>query len=114
MLITAKRTLKGSRYSILESLKKKGEMPYEGMLIIESNQMVSSTSNWVLDSGSNAHICSSMQDLIRSRRLRQGDMILQIDNGAKVATEVIETYPLRLLSNFRLDLKDCYFVPIAS
>ena len=35
MLVTTESTLKGSRHSILESLKKKGETSYEGMLIIE-------------------------------------------------------------------------------
>ena len=45
----------------LESLKiKKGDKPSESMLVIESNLMVSSTSSWVLDSGSSAHICISI------------------------------------------------------
>ena len=41
-------------------------------------------------------------------------MIFRIGNGAKVAVEAVGTYPLRLLSGFRLDLKDCYFIPVAS
>ena len=41
-------------------------------------------------------------------------MILQIDNRAKVAAEVIGTYPLRLPSEFRLDLKKYYFIFVAS
>ena len=54
----------------LESLKiKKSDKPPEGMLIIESNLIISSTSSWVLDSGSSTHICTSMQGLIESRRL---------------------------------------------
>ena len=93
---------------------KKNDQPSEGMLIVESNLMISSTSSWVLDSGSSAHICTSMQSLIESRRLKEGDMILWIGNGVKIITEAIRTYPLRLLSSFRLDLKDYYFVPIAS
>ena len=48
----------------------KGEQPFEFMLIIESNLIVSSTSSWVLNSDSSAHICTSMQDLMGSRRLR--------------------------------------------
>ena len=45
----------------LESLKfKKDDKPSEGMLVIESNLKVSSISSWVLDSGSSAHICTSM------------------------------------------------------
>ena len=45
----------------LESLKiKKDDKPSEGILVIESNFMISSISNWVLDSGSSAYICTSM------------------------------------------------------
>ena len=55
-----------------------------------------------------------MQGLIESKKLRQDDMILRIGNRVKVNVEAIETYPLRLLSGFRLDLKDYYFIFIAS
>ena len=84
------------------------------MLVIKINLMVSSIFSWILNSDLSAHIYTSMHGLIESRRLREGDMILQIGNRAKVAAEVVGTYPLRLPSGFRLDLKDCYFVPIAS
>ena len=62
------------------------------MLVIDSNLMIFSTSSWVLDSDSNAHICTSIQGLIESRRLREGDIILHIDNGAKLTAEVIGIY----------------------
>ena len=84
------------------------------MLIIESNLTISSTYSWILDSGSSAHICTSIKGLIESRRLRKGDMILRINNGAKIAEEAINTHPLRLPLDFRLDLKDYYFIPVAS
>ena len=84
------------------------------MLVIEFNLTISSTSSWILDSGSSIHICTSTQDLIESKRLRKDDMILQVGNGAKITTEAVGTYSLRLSFNFRLDLKDCYYVPIAS
>ena len=84
------------------------------MLIIESNLTVSFASSWVLDSGSSAHLCTSMQGLEDSRRLRDGDMILHIGNGARVAAVAMETYPLRLPSGLDLVLKDCYYVPAAS
>ena len=41
-------------------------------------------------------------------------MILRIDNRAKITAEAVGTYPLRLPSGFKLDLKDCYFIPIAN
>ena len=99
----------------MESLKiKKDDILSEDMLIIESNLTVSSISSWILDFGSSAHICTSTQSLIESRRLREGDMILWVGNRAKITVETVGTYPLRLSSDFRLDLKDYYFVPIAS
>ena len=55
-----------------------------------------------------------MQDLMKSRRLKEDNMIFWIGNGAKITAEIISTYPLRLPSDFRLDLKDCYFIPVAS
>ena len=64
------------------------------MLVIESNLTVSSASSWVLDSGSSAHLCTSMQGLEDSRRLRDGDMILRVGNGARVAAVAVGTYPL--------------------
>ena len=41
-------------------------------------------------------------------------MILWINNRAKVIAEAVGTYSLWLPSRFRLDLKDCYFIPVAS
>ena len=41
-------------------------------------------------------------------------MILQIGNREKVATKAVGTYPLRLPSGVRLDLKDCYSIFVAS
>ena len=84
------------------------------MLILESNLTVSSTSSWVLDSGSSAHLCTSIQGLEESRRLRDGEMILRIRNGARVAIVAVGTYPLRLPLGLNLFLRDCYYVPAAS
>ena len=64
------------------------------MLVIESNLTIFSASSWVLDSGSSAHLCTSMQDLEESKKLRDGDMILCIENGARVAVVAVGTYPL--------------------
>ena len=84
------------------------------MLVIESNLMIFSTSSWVLDSGSSAHLCTSMQSLEESRRLRDGEMILRVGNGARVAAVTVGTYPLRLLLGLDLVLRDCYHVPAAN
>ena len=78
----------------LATLKNKKEGPSGGMLVIESNLTVSSVSSWVLDSSSSAHLCTSMKGLEDSRRLRDGDMILRVGNGARVAAVAVGTYPL--------------------
>ena len=41
-------------------------------------------------------------------------MILQVNNGVKVIAKIVGTYPLRLSSRFKLDMKDYYFISIAS
>ena len=83
--------------AILKNKKEAG--PSKGMLVIESNLMVSITSSWMLDSSSSAHLCTFMQNLEDSRRLRDGEMIQCIENGARVATVMVGTYPLRLPSD---------------
>ena len=102
----------------LESLKnKRKDTPSEGMsdlLVIETNLTVSSTSSWVIDSGSSSHLCTSMQGLRESRGLREGEVTLRVGNGARVAAVAAGTYPLRLPSGYVLLLKDCNYVPPAS
>ena len=82
----------------LESLKKrKGDTPSEGMLdllVIETNLTIFSTTSWIVDSSLSAHLCTSIQDLIESRGLRCGEMILQISNGVRVTVVAIGIYPL--------------------
>ena len=95
----------------LKSLKtKKGDKLLEGMLVVESNLTVFSTSRlWFK--------CSHMYflyDLVDNRGLRHSEIILRISNGVKIVAEAIEIYPFWLPSGFRLALKDCYFVPVAS
>ena len=82
----------------LDTLKNKKDGPSGGMLILESNLTVSSASSWMLDSGSNAHLCTFMQDLEESRRLRDGKMILRIENGASVAVIVGNSVPKPIVS----------------
>ena len=70
LLVMTEGTLKSSKDSILKNLKsKKGDTPLEGMsnmLVIESNLTISSTSSWILDSDSSAHVCTLIQGLIES------------------------------------------------
>ena len=76
--------------------------------------MISSSSSWILDFGSSAHLCTSMQGFEEVRGLRKGKITHWIDNGAKIATVIVGTYPLWLLLELSLILKDYYYVPVAS
>lgn len=81
------------------------------MLFIETELSVSSTSDWVLDTGASSHICNSMQDLKESRRLSRGQESLRVGNGARVAALAVGTCYLTLSSGYVLSLQDCLFVP---
>ena len=64
------------------------------MLVIETNLTVSSYSIWVNDSGLSAHLCTLMQGLEEVRRLREGEIILRVSNGARVAVVAVRIYPM--------------------
>ena len=96
----------------LENLKKaKATGPSEGMLIFESKLTITSSFSWILDSDSSVHICTSIQGLVKSKWLRDEDMVLRVGNGATVA---VGTRSQILSLGQRLMLKDCYFVPEAT
>ena len=102
---------------LIEILKSLKDTPSEGMsnlLMIVTNLTISSTTSWVIDFGSSVHLCTSMQDLKECRRLRLGEMTLQVGNGARVASMTAGTNPLRLPSDLDLVLKNYYYVSAAS
>ena len=74
----------------------------------------SPSNSWVLDTGSVAHICNSMQGLQRSRTLARGEVEMRVGNKASVAVMAVGTLPLHLPSGFILELNNCYFVPALS
>ena len=76
--------------------------------------MIFSSSSWILNSGSSAHLCISMQDLEKVRRLKEGEIILHVGNGARVVVVAVGTYSLKLSLGLSLILKDCYYILLAS
>ena len=79
----------------IKNRKKDG--PSEGkfeLLVIETNLTVFSSFSWVLDSGSSAHLCTSIQGLEEVRGLRKGEITLRVNNEASVAAVAVRTYPL--------------------
>ncbi|CAN6371970.1 unnamed protein product, partial [Urochloa humidicola] len=70
--------------------------------------------SWVFDTGSVAHICNSMQGVIRSRSVERGEVDFRVGNNARVAALAVGTMQLPLPSGFILELNNCYYVPSLS
>ena len=70
--------------------------------------------SWVFDTGSVAHICNSMQGMIRSRSVKRGEVDFRVGNNARVAALTVGTMQLHLPSGFILELNNCYIVPSMS
>jgi len=70
--------------------------------------------SWVFDTGSVAHICNSMQGLIKSRSVERGEVDFHVGNNARVAALTVGTMQLCLPSGFIMELNNCYFVPSLS
>ncbi len=67
--------------------------------------------SWVFDTGSVAHICNSIQELQRPRRLAKDEVLMRVGNGVKVVVKAVGVLPLHLPSGFVLELSNCYYVP---
>jgi hypothetical protein len=66
--------------------------------------------SWVFDTGSVAHICNSMQGMIRSRSVERGEVDFRIGNNARFAALSVGTMQLHLPSGCILEMNNCYFV----
>jgi len=66
--------------------------------------------SWVFDTGSVAHICNTMQGMIRCRSVEKGEVDFCVGNNARVAALNVGTMQLHLPSGFILELNNCYFV----
>ncbi|XP_070034982.1 uncharacterized protein [Nicotiana tomentosiformis] len=63
------------------------------------------------DTGSSYNICNMLQGFKISRRLKKGEVNLQVRNGAKVAVIDVGSISLIMPSGKILMLDDCYYVP---
>jgi hypothetical protein len=81
--------------------------------VIEVN-VVTSIYDWVLDTGSCAHICSNMEALKNRRKLRNKEIQLRVGNDAEVAAVTVRSIELCLPSGLIMELENVYFVPSIS
>ena len=72
------------------------------------------SSSWVFDTGSVVHICNSMQGLVRTRRVAQGEIDIRVGNKVRVAALEVDMMQLQLPSGFIFELNNCYYIPALS
>ena len=87
------------------------------MLVVHITEIFladSYVNSWVFDTRLVAHICNSMQGMIKSRSIERGEVDFRVGNNARVAALAVGTMQLHLPSGFVLELNNCYFVPSLS
>jgi len=99
----------------LASLKKdsggKGTPAAHALVYVTDIFLANSYINsWVFDTGSVAHICNTVQRMIRSRSIKKGEVDFAMGNNSRVAVLNVGTMQLHLPSRFILELNNCYFV----
>ena len=113
------RSLKRNCKLYLESIKDRGSKgtPAACTLVVNVTDIFLANSYinyWVFDTGSVAHICNTMQGMIRSRSMEKGEVDFCVGNNARVAALNVGTMQLHLPSGFIMELNNCYFVPSLS
>jgi hypothetical protein len=103
----------------LESLKKdggKGTTIAHTLVVYITNIFLTNSyiDSWVFDTGSVAHICNTMQGMIRSRSVGKGEVDFCVGNNTRFAMLNIGMMQLHLPSGFILELNNCYYVPSIS
>ena len=96
----------------LKKNKKDSDAIAVGIYVIDIHFSTSST--WVLDTACGSHICTNMQGIKDSRKLKKGEVDLRVGNRARVAALAVGTYELVLPSGLLLFLNNCYYVPALS
>ncbi|KAK8957726.1 hypothetical protein KSP39_PZI001286 [Platanthera zijinensis] len=84
----------------------------KGIFVIELNLNLTTTIlDWVIDTGSCAHLISNVQSLKDRRSLSKGEVVLKVGNGASISAVAVGTLELPLPSGLYLTLFNVYHVP---
>ena len=81
---------------------------HSGMFMIELHNTTTSDS-WVLDTGCGTHICTVLQGLKESRKLKHGELNLVMGNKKITPVTKIGKYELMLKSGVRINLNNCCY-----
>ena len=69
-------------------IERKRPKVLKGIYVIEIN-LTTSIHDWVVDSGSCAHICANMQALVDKEHLRKGEVIMKVGNGFSISAMAV-------------------------
>ena len=94
-------------------IERKRPKVQKGIYVIEIN-LTTSIHDWVIDTGSCAHICANMQALMNRRILKDGEVILKVGNGESISAIAIGSIRLQLDSGLNIILNNVYYVPSIS
>ena len=75
---------KGNYPKYLEGLKAKktqGNIALDSIYVLELNYIDNFDDSWIVDSGETNYVCSSLQILIRARKLKSNGFTLRVGNG---------------------------------
>ncbi|OIT20602.1 hypothetical protein A4A49_37387 [Nicotiana attenuata] len=102
---------KGNCKEYFATLKDKKQSETLMKNVFKVSLATTNSSLWVLDTGSGYDIYKMLQGFKISRRLKKGEVNLQVGNGAKVAAVAIGSISLIIPTSKVLMLDDCYYVP---
>ncbi|KAJ9561476.1 hypothetical protein OSB04_006636 [Centaurea solstitialis] len=91
----------------LKKLKANGAST-SGTYMIELHS-TSTSNSWVLDTGCGTHICTNVQGLKRSRKVRRGELDLIMGNKQIASVDMIGNYELSFSSGLSVVLIDCCY-----
>jgi transposase InsO family protein len=91
--------------------KKAGKVPSSSGIFVIETLLATSSTDWIFDTGSCAHICRNVQALKSRRQLEKGEVQLRVGNGTCIFAMAVGNVEITLSSGFVLELKDVYVVP---
>ena len=79
-------------------------------MITPYNFSICDTATWILDTESSIHICNSLQELQISRRFKDGERFLNVENGSLVPVLVLEVIKL-IFESCIIMLNESHYCP---
>ena len=92
----------------MSQLKTKNPIQGPGIYVFETH-LATVSKNWILDSGSGAHIIGNVQALRNRRRLSKGEIQMRVGNDAIISATDVGDVELSLPTGLILHLLGVYF-----